>query len=191
MPTTETPPADVEKDRGSIQQKQKKILEVFQIEQGENEKISLITSDKKDAFASLNEKQENQDILDEIEQQNKERAKLQTKRNADYTILVERFVDHYGDKYLQNRTFKKHFFYTVLALFSLTLVFPILILLVASLGKIGSAETIVASISAVGSIIASIMVIPKIIAEYLFSQKEDETIIGMIREVYQGDNQTR
>lgn len=110
-------------------------------------------------------------------------------RDAGFTKLVERFVDHYGDKYLQNKEFKDGFFKRVLLLFTITLISPFIVLVFVALGALDGVEVIAAFLSTLGSIITSIVVIPKIIAEYLFSLKEDETIIKIISELHSGDIQ--
>lgn len=121
-------------------------------------------------------------IQDQLQRQAQE-------RDAGFTELVSRFVEHYGDKYLQNKDFKDKFFNRVLLLFTCTLLSPFLIFFMVAYGAIDGNEVVAAFLSSLGAIITSIVVIPKIIAEYLFSLKEDETIIKIISELHLGDIQ--
>ncbi len=144
-------------------------------------------------YTSINSEDEDQNskASKELKDAKQERERLQTKRSEGYTSLVESFVKYYDARCHQNKIFKAWFFYTILILFSSTFCLPFLVVFLAAIGAIGKAETIMASVTSLGSIIASVVIIPRIIAEYLFSQKEDETIIGMIKEVYQGDSQKK
>ncbi len=76
-------------------------------------------------------------------------------------------------------------------LFSVTLLMPVGIAVCAAVGWLDGYEVIAMTLSSLGTIVASIIVIPKIIAQYLFSSKEDDAILDVLKEFYKNDELNR
>lgn len=115
------------------------------------------------------------------------KEKSATERDANFTDLVKQFVANYSDKYKQNKSLKFSFYIWVMVLFSVTMLLPFLVVILATLNRIKDWEIVISLITAFGTIITSFIVIPKIIAQYLFSLKEDETIVKIISDLHSGD----
>lgn len=112
-----------------------------------------------------------------------------TERDATFTKLVRQFVINYSDKYQQNKNLKFVFYIWVMVLFTLIMIFPFIVIVLAATSFIEDWEVVAGLITSVGAIITTVIVIPKTIAQYLFSLKEDETIIRIISELHSGDLQ--
>lgn len=134
------------------------------------------------------DKDENFQGRKQIEEQ---RAKQAQERDNRFTVLVDQFVKNYADKYNQNKKFKGAFFWWVMVLFTFVFLLPLLIVILIAGGCIEQMESVAALATSLGTIITAMIVIPKIIAEYLFSLKEDETIIKIILELHSGDTKEK
>lgn len=129
------------------------------------------------------------DETGENEDSERELKKYRAKRDAGFTTLVDQFVDNYADKYKQNKRFKAIFYFWVMILFTILTLLPLIIVILAACGLLGQWEVVTAFIASLGSTITTVIVIPKIIAQYLFSLKEDETIVKIVSELHSGDLQ--
>ena len=114
--------------------------------------------DKNESYSAPSQNGENLDSRQTLE-------KHRAQRDEGFTVLVKRFVENYGDKYFQNKEFKREFFDRVLLLFTATLLSPFVVLLLAACNALDGGEVIAAFLSVVSTIIPSIIIIPKIIAK--------------------------
>lgn len=135
-----------------------------------------------DSYSKPNDTRENADSEKELERH-------RAKRDEGFTTLVNQFVENYSDKYQQNKTFKAVFYFWVMILFTILTLLPLIIIVFAAFGLIEQWEVVTALIASLGSTVTTVIVIPKIIAQYLFSLKEDETIVKIISELHSGDLQ--
>lgn len=155
----------------------------------EDQDKSKLNSDN--AFSSVNQENEKTAAEKEAKEKAQKREEIAIRRSAGFTGLIETFVSNYKEKFEQNKSLKKWFFITVMILFSVTLLMPVGIAICAAVGWLDGYEVIAMTLSSLGTIVASIIVIPKIIAQYLFSSKEDDAILDVLKEFYKNDELNR
>lgn len=112
-------------------------------------------------------------------------------RNRLYTYMLKDHIKSYGEKADANMKYKRWFFGITMAMMVFCVVVPVIALLIMAITSVNICDSAATVIGCVASIVSALIILPKIIAEHLFPLKEDENMIGLIKEMQKNDSEIR